>query len=59
MTWAAALSVAILSWLPFGHMHVEPAAELSSATITDMREWFGNQGVAVGLIVGGRELCDS
>lgn len=59
MTWAAALSVAVLAWLPFGHMHVEPSAQLSTATITDMRGWVANQGAMSGQCAGGVGWCIS
>lgn len=37
-------------------MHFDPSASLSTSTVTDMRGWVCNQGIAAGLVVGGREL---
>lgn len=52
----AAAVLVLVSWLPWGHMHFDPAATLDTGLVSDQRQWFGNQGVACGLLVGGREL---
>jgi hypothetical protein len=51
-----ALLLVLLGYVPQQGMHIDPSASLSTSSITDMRGWVCNRGIAAGLGVGGREL---